>query len=182
MKPPSLLLPRPNPTGMSVPTSSSPVVLGIDPGGKTCGMVLRQGRTVTRAVLVINSDAPALSRDYLAEVIDAAEDAYEWGSYFDPPGTRRLVAIEDVVHPNPHLGLANMDGLLHTAQVLGALRVRFPDAILVRPGGHGSAPLASYPPELVGDKEIKGTGKLRHARSAYDIAGAAVVQLRTGSA
>lgn len=135
-------------------------------------MVLRHGRAVIRAVLVVNSDAPVLSAEYLAEVIDMAEDCAVWRSHFDPPSTGRLVAIEDIVHPSPHLGLANMEGLLHTAQVLGALRSTFPAAVLVRPGGHGSAPLASYPPELVGDREPKGTGKLRHARSAWDVAGA----------
>lgn len=168
MKPQSLPLPHRTTGGPTAATSSSPIVLGIDPGGKTTGMVLRHGRAVLAALLVTNSDAPVLSDEYLAEVLGGARDLREQGWLAGLP----LVAVEDVVHPNPHLGLANLDGLLQTAQVIGALRCAF-SVVLVRPGGHGSAPLSTYPPELVGPHEPKGTGKLRHARSAWDVAGAA---------
>ena len=132
-------------------------------------MVLRHGRAVLAGLLVVNSDAPVLSVDYLAEVIDAARDLIYRGA--EAGGCAPIVAVEDLVEPNPHLGLSNVKGLMDTAQVLGALRAHF-DVVLVAPGGNGSAPLQTYPAELVGDNEPKGTGKLRHARSAWDVAGA----------
>jgi len=59
--------------------------------------------------------------------------------------------------------------------VLGAVLYAHPDAIIVAPGGHGSAPLTTYPAALVGDREVVGTGKRRHLRSAWDIAGVATI-------
>jgi hypothetical protein len=156
--------------GDHAPTSRE-LILGIDPGGHWSGFVLRDRDDIARAVLVTNP-FPLLHGDYLAEVLDtAAELAAE----------AQTVAVEGLTHPNPHLGLANVAGLLDTAQVIGALRCRFAtlgiDPVFVDPAGHGSGPLRSYPPVLVGDRERKGTGKYRHLRSAFDVAGAAFLHV-----
>lgn len=100
------------------------------------------------------------------------------------------VAIEDVVEPNPHLGLSNVGAILRTSEVLGFVRCKFPYAVLVRPNRHGSQLLMSYPEELVTKREMdfakrSGTlgrpapqnSDLRHARSAFDIARAGSVKL-----
>lgn len=153
------------------------IVVGVDPGGATTGIVVRDGATPVRAELVSNSDGQ-MSDGYLAEVIAALDDAITG---------RMLCAVEGLVEPNPHVRLANVRGLLDTAQVLGAVRHqaalwlaegRLSGVVVVPPGGHGSAPLACYPAALVGDRERQGTGRLRHARSAYDVAGAGVMLAR----
>lgn len=163
---------RPTTHGKTVPTSSSPVVLGIDPGGHETGVVVRRGRQVLAGELV--TAEKGMCAGYLREVVGAV-------STLAAEHSIAFLAVEDLVHPNPHLGLANVAGLMDTAQVLGALRVYFPLLILVRPGGHGSAPLASYPLELVGVREKRGTGRMRHLRSAFDIAGAALASQGFGS-
>jgi hypothetical protein len=153
------------------------IVVGVDPGGATTGIVVRDGATPVRAMLVSNSDGD-MSAGYLAEVIDALDDAITM---------RMLCAVEGLVEPNPHVRLANVRGLLDTAQVLGAVRHqaavwtaqgRLSGVVVVPPGGHGSAPLACYPAVLVGEREKRGTGRLRHGRSAWDIAGAGVMLAR----
>jgi hypothetical protein len=145
-------------------------VVGVDPGGASTGFVAIDGHGVPiHATLVIADHG--VNDAYLGEVIDTLEVIVDRVN--DSLGMP-LVALEDVVHPNPHMGLANMDGLLATAQVLGALRGHLIASevalVLVRPGGHGSAPLRSYPRQLVGERERKGSGRYRHLRSAYDIA------------
>mgnify|MGYP007071578864 CR=1 FL=1 len=151
------------------------MIVGVDPGGATTGIVKRDGTKLLAATLVTNDgDFDA----YLADVEAALEPLTVVGH----------LAVEDLTHPNPHLGLANVTGLLGTAQVLGLVRhlaagwVEAGDLegwVLVPPAGHGSAPLRSYPAPLVGERETKGTGRLRHARSAWDIAGAGAVMLGT---
>lgn len=138
------------------------IVLGVDPGGKTTGLCLCDGTGVVTAGLIDRSDL--LFDDYLRTIIDtitgmeAVQDVW------------LRIAVEDVLPPNPHMGMSNVKGILDTAQVIGAIRVRFAVA-LIRPGGHGSRPIQTYPPRLVGPREGKaGGGKLRHVRSAYDIA------------
>ena len=87
-------------------------------------------------------------------------------------GCQSLIAVEELVHPTPHMGLANVRGLLDTAQILGAVVAVGMLVVRVRPAKFGTAPLASYPAALVGEREVSGKGRLRHARAAWDIAGA----------
>lgn len=159
---------------------ATPVVIGVDPGGATTGVVARQGRELLAAVSVSSADQPRLAA-YLEEVLVAVE-----GLKATHAGD--VIAVEDTLPPNPHLGISNPAGIIAAAQVLGAVLAMFPDAIIVRPGGHG-APASSrlelearYPAELIGARETKGTGALRHVRSAWDVAGAATWQLRTEEA
>jgi hypothetical protein len=144
-------------------------VVGVDPGGTYTGVIARHGpRLLYGATVTRDGTVP----DYLVEVcatIDRAVDAVHRELNTASPG----VAVEDLNEPTPHLGLTNLKGLIGAAQVLGAVLCTHPDAVIVAPGGHGSAPLATYPPALVGDREVVGTGKARHMRSAFDVAGAA---------
>ena len=137
------------------------LVVGVDPGGRSCGVVSREGDRMTRATLCTRTDAQT-DAQWLREVVE---------TICQHRTTRSTVAVEGLTHPNPHLGLANVTGLLNTAQVLGAVLFAIPDAIVVAPGGNGSAPLSAYPAELVGAREKQGTGKRRHLRSAWDVAG-----------
>ena len=92
-----------------------------------------------------------------------------------------LVAVEGLHVPTPHMGMTSVKGLIDTARVLGwvewvACQVWGDQGpfVSVPPGGHGTAPRSTYPPELIGAREgPKLTGRLRHCRSAWDVAGAA---------
>lgn len=155
-------------SGANDATSTSPVVLGVDPGGRTTGMALRRGMHLLWWTLLERHDIDE-DRTYLSRVCGVVH-------------TRHLqepivVAVEGLNHPSPHLGLANVSGLVATAEVIGALKVASVfhgwQFVEVTPGGHGSAPLSHYPQDLVGTRERTGKGRLRHARSAWDVAGAA---------
>ena len=91
------------------------------------------------------------------------------------------IAVEDVVAPNPHMGLTNVSALIETARLVGYLQAVYP-VVLVPPGGHGKAPLQTYPAALVGPRETAGTGRRRHLRSAWDVAGAASGAARIAAA
>lgn len=156
-------------------------VLGIDPGGRTTGIVVRDGaRLLHHAVIVrINVEPVESYALMIARTCDGIRRHGTEGSEGYPVD---VVAIESVEPPRwHHNGKAspiNPRHIIDTAIVYGALVATFPDAILVPPAGNGSRLLAAYPAELVGPKETKGTGELRHARSAWDIAAAGLTLSR----
>jgi hypothetical protein len=163
----------------------TPVIVGVDPGGAWCGIVVRRGADAVWVDAVHRGDEVG-DAGWLAHVRASLNAAMAQAASLDAAlaeaaGLRQgkgLLAVEDVVAPNPHVRVTNVAALLGTAKVVGMVLAVHPTAILVRPGGHGSAPLASYPPNLVGDRERAGSGRLKHARSAYDVAGAGLAHWR----
>jgi hypothetical protein len=72
------------------------------------------------------------------------------------------------------MGLTNVRGLLDTAIVVGVLLGRHP-LILVPPGKHGKGLLLAYPRPLQPENgRGRGYDRMRHCRSAWDVAGAAM--------
>lgn len=168
-------------------------VMGIDPGGRFCGLVVRIVTRVGRD----NSELAA------ARVLDRRRfpDAAAWPGWCDvvslavldllnahaPPEGRAsalatgslVVGLENVRPPNPHQrrrdgnSLTNVAGIIDTALLVGHLRSSWPELHLVEPGGNGSLPEYAYPPALRPRGERLG-GPSEHARSAWDVAGAAV--------
>lgn len=151
--------------------------VGIDPGGRYTGVVVRRGndlldhRTYTRPG---TDDLPERSflRRLMLELMDLVElhDA--------------AVAVEGVQKPSPFMGktgnvsFSNVTGILGTAAVWGAVMAILP-AVVIPPGGNGSGPMRAYPVELR-PTTGKGAGKdkLRHERSAWDVAGAGAAHVR----
>lgn len=142
-------------------------IIGVDPGGQATGIVVMDWPdTYVQSFLVLRS---RLDLDaYIAAVVEALQAAED---FFPKTGGTPPVAVEDVIEPNPHLNLVAVRGILDTAQVLGAIRWHSRNSLtVIRPRRHGSLPLSAYPKQLVGPTEKKGTGVLRHCRSAWDIA------------
>lgn len=167
------------------------IVLGIDPGGRNTGLVLRDthrrrdtGGLLGHHLAQRRGDDIMAWIDHVLELaVDLAHLAADLGGGLD------LIAIEDVVEPTPHMGIASVGGLIDTAIIVGACVTWAgidgdPLGVLVRPNRHGSAAaglgrpglLACYPAALVGDGEAVGTGKLKDCRSAWDVAAAGAAQ------
>ena len=141
----------------------------MDPGGQETGLVLVvDGKLAGHQVVQRKGSS---LQEWVVAVWDAQWDLLDKAP---GPGPEVLVCVEDVIAPNPHLGLIQVRGLLDAAAVLGVVLLDWGDVQVVPPDGHGSAPLRAYPPELVGPNEPRGTGVLRHCRSAWDIAHAGV--------
>lgn len=155
---------------------TTPVIIGVDPGGRSTGIVVRQGNTLLGSHTFeapYGLEGPALIG--LCEDIAFRELACQRAPV--------RVAVEGLNPPSPHMGLTNVSGLIGAATVLGAVLSHWPHAIVVPPGGNGSGPLAAYP-EALRPRRGKGAGKdsLRHCRSAWDVAGAASTMLKLGAA
>lgn len=151
-------------------------VVGIDPGGTHTGIVLRDRTTVLAHHIATRRQGEPMG-DYLAHVLDLAANLHTRITGYATASSTHI-AVEDLNEPIPQMGVTSVRGLIGAAQVLGAVLGRFPAATVVPPGGHGSGILAAYPRELVGAGERNGAGRLRHARSAWDIAQAAIQRAR----
>lgn len=147
-------------------------VIGVDPGGANTGIVLREGSSLIDHALIQAKDYDW--PEYLYAVM-VQINAFGIASR----ESHCLLAVEDLNPPNPHMGTISVKGLMATAQVLGAITGRYPARELIPPGGHGSHDIRAYPTELVGKRETKaGQGKLKHCRSAWDVAGVAPSHIR----
>lgn len=149
-------------------------VIGVDPGGVSTGIVVRDGRILVAHTTV---KGMLLSPHYPGLVISAIELAMELGTF---------IALEDTTHPGwHHKGKPkpiNLDGLRATERVVGAILGRFSGVILVPPASHGQGPLEAYPEELrPSTGQGRGFDGYRHERSAHDVAVAAVMLVKLAS-
>lgn len=164
------------------------IVLGIDPGGAHTGFCLLEHSTRTvhefgvldRAKWANEQDWRQANLKVLAEMTNNLTNG---GHHIV------LAGVEGWNIPNPHVrrrdgnSIINPKGIIDTAFIVGAVLTALdaspvPRTILVPPDSNGSQPLMAYPAELVGEKEVKGGGRLRHARSAFDVAMTAVTLSR----
>lgn len=169
------------------------IVVGVDPGGADTGIVIRRGDLLVWRATTHRRDQPL--KAYLAAVVRDLADSIVGAREFVSDAGGWLLAVEDVVEPKPQIRITNVRGLLDTAIVLGAvldsvlvltvacglgatIDEEMP-SVIVRPGRHGQGPLAAYPEEL---RPTRGRGmgkdKLRHMRSAWDIAASGLDQWR----
>lgn len=171
-------------TGYRLPSGP---VLGIDPGGKSTGLVVRDRSALLASAVVERAGDETGTRGvqvgpaYVAEVLAVVAELVA-------EHAPTVVGVESVVRPNPHVNRRNgssvidVGPLLGASIVFGALAGAYPAAVWVPPGSNGSGPLAAYPSALVSAAEARhgvfrsgGGSKLRHARSAWDVAGRAAL-------
>jgi hypothetical protein len=150
-------------------------VVGVDPGGSDTGIVLRAADkllafdVVSRRAAAGEVRAELPDGAYLCRVVDTVVrfSALTRGS--------TIVTIEGIKKPTGFAGgkraPMNPMGLIATGMTLGAVLAAYPEALVVPPGGNGSLPIPAYPSAL---RPTSGRGagadRLRHARSAWDVA------------
>lgn len=153
-------------------------VLGIDPGARYTGIVLRDGDTVLHATTLVRPDnLQEGSPEWLLTVVERVRAILATC----PPGTR--VGIEGIAAPKGFArgkqAAINPAPLVHAAAIYGAVLATIPDAVVVPPGGNGSQHLTHYPSVLQGRRpadlsgDSTGAGTRDHEQSAYDVAGKA---------
>ena len=172
-------------------------IVGIDPGARNTGLVLVEfpqmgghRSTLHKSLTIENpvSDFLPLADEYVMLVKDAISDLSWQATSSDV-----LIAVEGVTRPTwnnaGRFGGAAIDPgpLLSTALLVGHLAGSFRErgwpVRVVPPNHHGGGALASYPESLVSDAEKRrrnwratvggDKAKLRHERSAFDVAMAA---------
>jgi hypothetical protein len=156
-------------------------VIGVDPGHRETGIVVCFGAELVEHAVIVRKGEGMPDQEYLDRVIAAMTEMRRRSLASGQPAP--LVGLEGVQAPNPHAGMTNPTGIIGTAVVFGWVWRAFPDAIIVRPQSAGKGPIGAYPDELHPTRgDGRGRDKLRHCRSAYDIALATLNTVRVGAA
>lgn len=167
--------------------------VGIDPGGRFTGIVVRQGSELLGWMLIrreLDEGALGVGPQYIAAVVGAVTNLkYAAGA---------AVAVEALNAPtgfrNGKREPINPGHAMAAAMILGGVLAAFPHALLVPPGDNGAGSLSTYPDDLVTKRErIAGLNRkagdsadIHHCRSAWDVAGTApriaAARIRGGAA
>ena len=158
--------------------SSSPWVLGVDPGAQATGIVVRTGVELAYGTTAVRDKGETVELYALGVVHLVAGIKERFAEVLDG---RPLVAIEAVVAPsvwnNGERVVLHPQFVMDTCTVAGHIAgwatAQRLEVEWVRPGHNGQGFIGAYPAALRPTRG-KGAGKdrLRHLRSAWDVAGA----------
>ena len=158
-------------------------VLGIDPGAKATGVVVRTGDVLAYGTTAVRDKGETVEQ-YAAGVVNLVAGITE--RFTELLENYPLVAIEGVLAPNVwnngdrvvlHPQFV-MDTCTVAGHVAGRATAERLEVNWVRPGHNGQGFMGAYPADLRPNRG-KGAGKdrLRHMRSAWDVAGAALLKV-----
>jgi hypothetical protein len=171
------------PKGGRMTSTAAGWVLGVDPGAKATGVVVRYGNELAYGTTALRDKGEPVE-EYAAGVVKLAAGITE--RFADTLVGRPLVAIEAVLAPNVwnngDRAVLHPQSVMDTCTVAGhiagwATAERI-EVEWVRPGHNGQGFMGAYPVALRPTRG-KGAGKdrLRHLRSAWDVAGAALLKV-----
>lgn len=145
--------------------------IGIDPGGRNVGIIVRDGNQVLHSTTYYRPDDSAP----VEWAVNVQKRAHEEIISKYP---NAKIGIENVTKPNSHhqgqQKMLNPKFAIDLALVVGSFANAYPDAVIVRPGKNGSQPVDTYPVELQGrrPKTLPGVNEAKtrnHERSAWDV-------------
>lgn len=171
-------------------------VIGVDPGARHVGLVLRLGDEYLDHAVVTRADddslvptrpgrPPVVLREVLATIMGFRFHRALAGRNLGPV----VVAVEGLNEPTGFArgrkALLDPSHMIAAGMVLGAVLGSYRTAVVVAPHGNGRGLLGKYPPELITPaeqrhglmREAPASSPVSHARSAWDVAGAAVAHL-----
>lgn len=165
----------------SVPSKVEPAVIipgsiiaaGVDPGARYTGISVidNNGNILLSTTLVrpLEIDINTWARSVVDEV-DTIISAFPYV----------VLGVEGTSDPKGFKGgkraAINPKDIIKTGIIVGGLILTYRDAVIIKPGGNGSAPLEFYPDVLLNRRPAElpgsnnGAGTRNHERSAYDVA------------
>lgn len=152
-------------------------IIGIDPGARYTGVVVRDGDAVLHASTLVRPDSVESGTDWALLVVAQIQKILK-----DFPVTID-VGVEGISDPKGFQGgkkaAINPKDIIRAGIVLGAVVATWPHAVIVKPGNNGSKHYSHYPASLIGRRpaglegDSQGAGTRGHEQSAYDVAGKA---------
>lgn len=164
--------PRETPFNITV-DDGSPIFIGIDPGARYTGLVVRQNDAILLSSTIVRQeemDPLAWAREVVRTLKPVLADFPD-----------AIIGIETVTAPTGFSGgkkaPLNPKHIINAAAVAGAVANEWNEAYIILPKGNGSQHESHYPKELIGRRpktlpgNADGAKTRNHERSAYDIAG-----------
>lgn len=154
------------------------IVIGIDPGARYTGVVIRDGDVVLHSSTLVRPKDLESGTDWALSVVVQVQEILKEFPTMIP------VAIEGISDPkgfqHGKKAAINPKDIIRAGIVLGALVAIYPTAVIIPPGGNGSQHYSHYPAELIGRRpaDLPGStqeaGTRGHEQSAYDVGGKAL--------
>lgn len=150
-------------------------VIGIDPGSRYTGVIVRDGDLVLHASTLVRPKDMNSSTDWALVVVAQIQVILRDFPILIPMG------IEGISDPKGFQygkkAAINPKDIIRAGIVLGACVATWPNTIIIAPGGNGSQHASHYPATLIGRRpaDLPGSsqaaGTRGHEQSAYDVAG-----------
>jgi hypothetical protein len=145
------------------------VVLQFDPGPRETGIIVRAGEELLAADVVIRKTKGQIpDGPFLREVVAAGRAMAE-------PHGDYIVGVEGVRYwhqddPDRRVQRRNLQAVISTGMMYGAIVVRWPQAIWVEPGkGYGQKHALFYPEQIRPPTgSTSGSDRKRHCRACWD--------------
>lgn len=152
-------------------------VLGIDPGSRYTGVVVRDGDAVLFSETLVRPEDMKSGTEWALSVADKVAAIKAEYCSTAPVGIEGISDPKGFQHGKQ--AAINPKDIIRAGIVLGALVHLFPDSYIVPPGNNGSLHYSNYPDVLIGRRPAdlpgnnNGAGTRNHEQSAYDVAGKA---------
>lgn len=152
-------------------------ILGIDPGARYTGVLVRDGDAVLHSSTLVRPKDMDSGTEWALSVVQQVNTILEDFSEELPVGIEGISDPKGFQHGKK--AAINPKDIIRAGIVLGALAQRFPKAFIVPPGKNGSQHYSHYPDVLIGRRpaDLPGSGNAagtrNHEQSAYDVAGKA---------
>lgn len=150
-------------------------VIGIDPGARYTGVIVRDGDLVLHASTLVRPKDLNSGTEWALVVVSQIQEILKDYPILMPMG------IEGISDPkgfqNGKKAAINPKDIIRAAIVLGSVVATWPNSTIVPPGGNGSQHYSHYPSVLIGRRptDLPGSsqaaGTRNHEQSAYDVAG-----------
>lgn len=150
-------------------------IIGVDPGARYTGVVVRDGDAVLHSSTLVRPDSVESGTEWALLVVEQLRAIVK-----DFPATMPF-AVEGISDPKGFQGgkraAINPKDIIRAGIVLGAVVAVWPQAIVVPPGNNGSQHYSHYPASLIGRRpadlpgDSQGAGTRGHEQSAFDVAG-----------
>lgn len=150
-------------------------VIGIDPGSRYTGVVVRDGDVVLHASTLVRPKDLQSGTDWALVVVAQIQSILKDFPVLIPIGIEGISDPKGFQHGKK--AAINPKDIIRAAIVLGAVVATWPNSMIVPPGGNGSQHVSHYPASLVGRRSAElpgsssGAGTRNHEQSAYDVAG-----------
>lgn len=150
-------------------------IIGIDPGARYTGVVIRDGDVVLHASTLVRPKDLHSSTEWALVVIAQIQTILKDFPMLIPIGIEGISDPKGFQHGKK--AAINPKDIIRAGIVLGAVVATWPNSIIVAPGGNGSQHTSHYPVSLIGRRppelpgSSQGAGTRNHEQSAYDVAG-----------
>lgn len=152
-------------------------IIGIDPGARYTGVVVRDGDAVLHASTLVRPESVESGTDWALLVVAQVQQILKDFPVTIPIGVEGISDPKGFQHGKK--AAINPRDIIRAGIVLGAVVATWPQAIIVKPGNNGSKHYSHYPAGLIGRRpgglagDSQGAGTRGHEQSAYDVAGKA---------